>query len=205
MKLTGRFKLLLISGTAGTGKSTLLRKISTHVDTLTQVVDTDDFRSLVKVVNATINGEYPSDAFWFRSLDKERTIEELEQQCAQIQKFVIEPLVQSAINRLTHSCIMTGLMIPGRFDTTKFPEVDVTEVLLVLTDDDERKRRFAGRQEKRGNSPQQINDKFEKTIEMQEFFIKCAQDAGVPIIENNEHALETILKMFNTAGEECKK
>lgn len=197
-----RFKLLLISGAGGVGKTTLLRKIGASVDSLTQIVDVGDFRSFAMNSNITIDGKSPSEEFWLRTLHAAANIDTFKDLCAEIQTFLIEPIIKSSILRRTEACVVTsGHIIPGRFDQKKFPDIDIIEILLVISDKEQHWRRYGERQKRRSNNPlydktQNEKAKFEKCRTLQEYMIQCAQKAGVQIIENDEQALGAIVKQL---------
>jgi len=189
------YKVILISGVAGVGKTTLLRKIGACVDTLTQIVDLDDYKALMRNIDFNIDGEKPSEIFYQHGIGATPPFEQNDEKYAQIQKFVLEPVIKSAILRKSLACVVAGGMIPGRFDMLKFPDVSVRQVLLINSDREQHRRHFIERQKKRPMK-KDWEHLFNIVTAEQDFYIDCAKKSGVQIINNDEKSLDVILNIL---------
>ena len=186
--------ICLISGASSVGKSMLEGKLRGKIPGIS-IMDIDNAREAFRVLYNQLGLTAPD---WILKSTKELALEDFKAQskevCEQTLPFIINEKMKKGDRR---GMIITGVnIIPGHFDASQCSDVKVIQLLLKI-DDREKHWKWYNEKIKSDNRPESkidIQQKFEKIREIQDYLTSEAQKHNIPIIENDRNAINKIIK-----------
>ncbi|MCL2756370.1 MAG: hypothetical protein FWE45_04975 [Firmicutes bacterium] len=188
-----KVNVCLVSGAPAVGKSTLAKNLIELVSSEVIVADMDVLRRMYRKTTSNDPNHILNKSFF------EMNIPEY---IAQIHEFVpdaLSALITGAQQTNRKSIIVLGAhVLPGTLDKIIDPPLEITQYILNINDEQEYKNRFMGSDKthptRRFSSHKDAYLQFNKAQEYQNALLYLAEKLGIPIVESDEMAAQTILR-----------
>lgn len=189
--------LCLISGAPGVGKSSVNNKLRVLTHSLISIADFDDVKEVLRGYYRSLSEKgIGFDPVLFQSFF-ELSLEDYLRQSEMLTERSLNGMIEGSIERIRIGAIVSGAhLIPGKFDAAKYPKVNTTQILLVVSDEQEHWRRFSKRtqlHDKRPYMQSGLESKFQKIRNFQNYLIGMAKQSKIPIIECDDKAAGKII------------
>ena len=179
--------VILISGASGVGKTSLLLELGSQaMSRRIHLIDTDSYRVYLNEISKKFGAPQLPPEF---HLSANISTDMFEKKAKSIQEYIIEPALVGASRWKINACVIAGHILPGHFDTNRFPQMNFKEVLIVCSDKETHRNRLRDRKPK-------FIKYFEQIRQIQQQLILHAQKSGIQIIESNENTLDAILELL---------
>jgi 2-phosphoglycerate kinase len=184
--------IILVGGATGVGKSTLATQIA-HRLGVTRLTSSDSVR---QVMRAFFSPEL-MPAIHYSSFEAGQSIKaaagrgpdrDIAGYIDQVEKVSvgINAIIERAIKERTRMVLEGAHIVPGFFKEEAWNDAIVIQMVLIVQDEDHHKSHFFVRdQETKGvRSLKKYLDSIDRIRRVQSFLVSRAQEAGVPVIDN---------------------
>lgn len=203
--------VILIGGATGVGKSTLATQLA-HRLGITRVASTDMVREVMRAFFAPelmpaihtssfdaaqqvqAPGPGASEPSRTGFIDQTRAV-----------SVGVGALIQRSVDE-AHSVVIEGVhIVPGFLDLARWPEALIVELVIAVSDRDRHRGHFAVREyETGGIRPlRRYAEHFAQIRRIQKYIVACAEEQGVPVIENESLDLcvkEVLARVLGAVG-----
>ncbi|MDR0930755.1 MAG: hypothetical protein LBM38_03290 [Clostridiales bacterium] len=177
---------VFIYGAPAVGKTSIVNKLQMNSSEYVSVAETDFTRDFLRGFE-----NFPHERNFYESFF-DLPPEEYRKQAESMSKNSAGTAVMRTQNGLKDIVFLGAHLIPSVIHQNKFDNINLKEILMVVSDENEHFRRLSTR----SNNAHDGADAFNLTRNWQDFLISEAKKFDIPILESDEFLFDNIKKVL---------